>query len=96
MSGDGYDLVVIGGGPGGYVASSRAAQLGYRALAVTDVHSLAGVVRAHVAAAQVELPLVVGIVLDAPAVLHPYEAGTWGPAVTNEALRLWTEEWTMR
>jgi len=34
--------------------------------------------------------------LDAAAVLHPYEAGTWGPAVTNEALRLWTEEWTMR
>jgi len=34
--------------------------------------------------------------LDAPAVLHPYAAGTWGPAVTNEALRLWNEEWTMR
>ncbi len=34
--------------------------------------------------------------LEADAVLHPYEAGTWGPAVTNEALRLWNEEWTMR
>jgi glucose-6-phosphate 1-dehydrogenase len=28
--------------------------------------------------------------------IHPYEAGTWGPAVLNESLRLWTEEWTMR
>ena len=34
--------------------------------------------------------------LEAPAVLHPYEAGTWGPAVTNEALALWNDEWTMR
>jgi glucose-6-phosphate 1-dehydrogenase len=28
--------------------------------------------------------------------IHPYEAGTWGPAVLNEGLRLWTDEWTMR
>jgi glucose-6-phosphate 1-dehydrogenase len=28
--------------------------------------------------------------------IHPYEAGTWGPAATNETLRLWTDEWTMR
>jgi glucose-6-phosphate 1-dehydrogenase len=28
--------------------------------------------------------------------IHPYRAGTWGPAVLNESLRLWTEEWTMR
>jgi glucose-6-phosphate 1-dehydrogenase len=28
--------------------------------------------------------------------IYPYEAGTWGPAVTNEELRLWTDEWTMR
>ncbi|MFP3249309.1 MAG: error-prone DNA polymerase, partial [Paraburkholderia sp.] len=38
----------------------RAAQLGYSGLAVTDECSLAGVVRAHVAAKQVGLPLVIG------------------------------------
>ena len=34
--------------------------LGYRALALTDECSLAGVVRAHVAAKQLGLPLIVG------------------------------------
>jgi error-prone DNA polymerase len=38
----------------------RAAQLGYRALAVTDDCSLAGVVRAHLAAKQCGLPLILG------------------------------------
>src|SRR6266851_3307044 len=38
----------------------RAARLGYSALAVTDECSLAGVVRAHVAAKDVGLPLVIG------------------------------------
>jgi len=38
----------------------RAAGLGYSALAVTDECSLAGVVRAHVAAKDVGLPLVIG------------------------------------
>jgi error-prone DNA polymerase len=38
----------------------RAAQLGYAALAVTDECSLAGVVRAHVAARSRGLPLIVG------------------------------------
>jgi glucose-6-phosphate 1-dehydrogenase len=28
--------------------------------------------------------------------VYPYAAGTWGPAATNEALALWTDEWTMR
>ena len=28
--------------------------------------------------------------------VHPYPAGTWGPAATNKALALWTDEWTMR
>ena len=28
--------------------------------------------------------------------VHPYPAGTWGPAATNRALALWTDEWTMR
>ncbi len=38
----------------------QAAALGYRALAVTDRHSLAGVVRAHVAAKEAGLKLLVG------------------------------------
>src|SRR5438128_11217025 len=38
----------------------RAAALGYRALALTDECSLAGVLRAHVAAKDVGLPLVIG------------------------------------
>src|SRR3990172_10988299 len=37
----------------------RAAELGYRALAITDRNSLAGVVRAHVAAKEVGLPLLI-------------------------------------
>jgi error-prone DNA polymerase len=40
--------------------SGRAAQLGYSALAVTDECSLAGVVRAHVAAKEAKLPFIVG------------------------------------
>ncbi|WP_350335900.1 error-prone DNA polymerase [Coralliovum pocilloporae] len=50
----------------------RAAELGLSALAVTDRNSLAGVVRAHVAAKSVGLPLVVGCrldVQDAPSLL---------------------------
>jgi error-prone DNA polymerase len=39
---------------------SQAKRLGYRALALTDECSLAGVVRAHVAAKRHELPLIVG------------------------------------
>src|SRR5258708_5005325 len=38
----------------------RARQIGYTALAITDECSLAGVVRAHVAAKEVGLPLIVG------------------------------------
>src|SRR3954463_7758888 len=47
----------------------QAAALGYRALAVTDRNSLAGVVRAHIAAKEVALPLVIGAEIaptDAP------------------------------
>ena len=40
--------------------AGRAAQLGYSALAITDECSLAGVVRAHVAARQAQLPFIVG------------------------------------
>ena len=38
----------------------RAAEYGYRAIAVTDVNTLAGVVRAHVAAREIGIPLLVG------------------------------------
>ncbi len=38
----------------------RAAQAGYQALAITDECSLAGAVRAHLAARQAGLPLIVG------------------------------------
>jgi dihydrolipoamide dehydrogenase len=37
-----YDVVVIGGGPGGYVAAIRAAQLGLRAACVDSRQSLGG------------------------------------------------------
>ncbi len=50
----------------------RAAELGYRAIAVTDLNSLAGVVRAHDAAKQAGLKLLVGCRLrftDAPDLL---------------------------
>src|SRR5262249_3287626 len=51
---------------------ARAAELGYTALAVTDRNSLAGMVRAHVAAKEAGLKLVVGAAIfpvDAAAVL---------------------------
>ncbi|ONP30911.1 hypothetical protein A8D95_09460, partial [Burkholderia cenocepacia] len=38
----------------------RAAQLGYSGIAITDECSLAGVVRAHVAAKDLNFPLVIG------------------------------------
>ena len=37
-----YDLIIIGGGPGGYVAAIRAAQLGMR-VAVVEQEALGGV-----------------------------------------------------
>ncbi len=42
MSNDSYDLVVIGAGPGGYVAAIRAAQLGLRVACVEKLPSLGG------------------------------------------------------
>lgn len=42
----------------------RAHQLGYRALAITDECSLAGVVRAHVTAKEIGLPLLIGSQLE--------------------------------
>jgi error-prone DNA polymerase len=54
----------------------RAAELGYRAIAVTDYNSLAGVVRAHEAAQKVGIKLLIGtrlILTDAPDLL------VWAP-----------------
>ncbi|MFM1885248.1 MAG: error-prone polymerase [Pseudomonadota bacterium] len=48
----------------------RAAALGYSALAITDECSFAGVVRAHVAARRIGLPLLVGIELRLACGLH--------------------------
>jgi error-prone DNA polymerase len=50
----------------------QAARLGYRALAITDRHSLAGVVRAHAAAKQIGFKLLIGADVqpsDAPSVV---------------------------
>ncbi|MDP6198957.1 MAG: FAD-dependent oxidoreductase, partial [Porticoccaceae bacterium] len=33
-----YDLIVVGGGPGGYVAAIRAAQLGFKTALVEKQH----------------------------------------------------------
>ena len=33
-----YDILIIGGGPGGYVAAIRAAQLGYKAAVIEREH----------------------------------------------------------
>src|SRR5580765_1308632 len=38
MADDSFDLVVLGGGPGGYVAAIRAAQLGMRTAVVEREH----------------------------------------------------------
>src|SRR5579864_7973001 len=54
----------------------RAAELGYRAIAVTDFDSLAGAVRMHEAAREVDLKLLIGARLtlsDAPDLL------VWAP-----------------
>lgn len=55
----------------------RAAELGHQAAAICDVNTLAGVVRAHVAAKQVGIPLAVGSrlrftdVADVEAIVYP-------------------------
>src|SRR5687768_14526065 len=62
----------------------RAAELGYRAVAITDTNTLAGVVRAHSAAKEVGIPLVVGcrVVLSDPAgftvLVYPTDAAGYG------------------
>ena len=42
MSDDSFDIIVVGGGPGGYVAAIRAAQLGLKT-AIIEKESLGGV-----------------------------------------------------
>ena len=42
MSDSGFDLVVVGGGPGGYVAALRAAQLGFKVACVEKRGTLGG------------------------------------------------------
>jgi dihydrolipoamide dehydrogenase len=42
MAGERFDLVVIGAGPGGYVAAIRAAQLGMRVACVEKDRTLGG------------------------------------------------------
>lgn len=42
MATEQYDLVVIGSGPGGYVAAVRAAQLGFKTACVEKEHTLGG------------------------------------------------------
>ena len=51
---------------------ARAVELGYSALAITDRNSLAGVVRAHIAAKEAGMKLIIGALItprDAPAVV---------------------------
>ncbi len=43
MSGQIYDLIIIGGGPGGYVAAIRASQLGFKCVVVEERATLGGV-----------------------------------------------------
>ncbi len=42
MSNDAFDLIIIGGGPGGYIAAIRAAQLGMRVACVEKRQALGG------------------------------------------------------
>jgi error-prone DNA polymerase len=61
---------------------NRAAELGYRALAITDRHSLAGVVRAYEAAKEIGLKLIVGTEIHPddgpPVVLLPTDRAAYG------------------
>lgn len=58
---------------------ARAAELGYTALAVTDRHSLAGVVEAHAAAKEAKLKLLIG------AEIHPSDAPSMVLLATDRA-----------
>ena len=59
----------------------HAARLGHRAVAVTDINTLAGVVRAHIAARQAGIPLVVGTRLELPdlsLLVYPTDRAAYG------------------
>ena len=60
----------------------RAKELGYSGLAVTDRNSLAGIVRAHAAAKEFQLPLIVGAELHPvdgpPLVVWPSDRAAYG------------------
>jgi error-prone DNA polymerase len=60
----------------------RAAKLGYAALAITDRNTLAGVVRAHCAAKDIQLPLIIGCELvttnTPPMVVWPTNRAAYG------------------
>src|SRR6266446_9957915 len=65
---------------------ARAAELGYAALAVTDRNSLAGVVRAHVAAKEAGLKLVIGAMIvpidTSPVLLWATDRAAYGRLAT--------------
>ncbi|HQH28340.1 MAG TPA: PHP domain-containing protein, partial [Oligoflexia bacterium] len=54
----------------------RAAELGLRAVAITDRHSLAGIVKAHAAAKEAGIPLVIGTAITLHQTL-PQSSSTW-------------------
>ena len=59
---------------------ARAAALGHEAVAVTDVNTLAGIVRAHVAAREAGIRLVVGcrLALDFSVLVYPTDRAAYG------------------
>jgi len=67
--------------PEEYVEQAR--DLGHRAVAVTDVNSLAGVVRAHIAAKHLDMPFIVGCRLemtdpDLQVLVYPTDRASYG------------------
>src|SRR5271154_6155550 len=55
---------------------ARAAELGCQAVAVTDINTLAGIVRAYVTAGEAGIQLIVGCHLQVKGALGPLAAGT--------------------
>ena len=59
---------------------ARAAALGHEAVAITDVNSLAGIVRAHIAAKETGLRLIVGcrLAMDFSVLVYPTDRAAYG------------------